>query len=494
VSRFLPASLRGRLLAAFVVLGLATWLGVGVALFVALRGLHAEATTARLADVTVPLVARARSDLAAGMSVPATVGDLRDQVAGTDVAVYLQLADGRIVSVAGERVALDGLIVDPSLPQGALDHGTIRGSDGTAYSWVASVLRAGVRGSRALIAATPDRTAADALRDLLATLPLVVLLTLVLGVLAATVVARSVTGPLRRLAEATVDVPRGATDVAPLPLEGPTEIRDLTLRFDRMRAEVASARDRESRLLADLRHDLRTPLTVIAGFADALRDGTATGGDADRAAAVIAAEASRMSDLVADIGAIEDLAAGRGLRPEALTGAELLADAATRMAGSAGAIGADLVVLPPIGDTSLTADRRAVERIVANLVDNAVAAIGTLPEPADGPRGHVWLEARTEASPGPDERVLLIVSDDGPGFPPGLVARAFDRFVRGDPARSGPGSGLGLAIVRELALAQGGSVHAENVAPHGARVSVSLPRLPFPPSAGDVHDEEPAGP
>ena len=89
------------------------------------------------------------------------------------------------------------------------------------------------------------------------------------------------------------------------------------------------------------------------------------------------------------------------------------------------------------------------------------------------PGGHVWLEARASA-----EWITLLVSDDGPGFPPGTTERIFDRFYRGDPARSGSGSGLGLAIVRELARAHGGEALAESLAPRGARVIVHLPRTP----------------
>jgi signal transduction histidine kinase len=160
----------------------------------------------------------------------------------------------------------------------------------------------------------------------------------------------------------------------------------------------------------------------------------------------------------------------------------------------------------------VTADRRAVERILANLVDNALTALAAVPARPEGPagpggapsgreapepssrpvrpaslpgrvtdarRGHVWLEARAALPADPAGGVLLIVTDDGPGFAPGLAERAFDRFVRGDPARTGPGSGLGLAIVRDLALAHGGAVSAENVAPQGARLTVQLPRVPL---------------
>ncbi len=119
-----------------------------------------------------------------------------------------------------------------------------------------------------------------------------------------------------------------------------------------------------------------------------------------------------------------------------------------------------------------------MERVMANLISNALTV-------APSPGGHIWLAA--EPGPAGDSSpsdllargtVVISVTDDGPGFPPGAAARAFERFYRADPARTGPGSGLGLAIVRELALAHGGSVHAENVAPRGARVSVVLPRVP----------------
>jgi signal transduction histidine kinase len=81
--------------------------------------------------------------------------------------------------------------------------------------------------------------------------------------------------------------------------------------------------------------------------------------------------------------------------------------------------------------------------------------------------------------------IAFSVLDDGPGFAPGGTARAFERFYRGDPARTGPGSGLGLSIVRELALAHGGTAIAENLSPRGARVSVVLPVAP--PERGSTH-------
>ncbi len=265
-----------------------------------------------------------------------------------------------------------------------------------------------------------------------------------------------------------------------------------------MAEELEVARAREASLLADLRHDLRTPLTVIAGFATALSDGTARGDDATRAAQTIGEEAARLERLVDELGAVERLRRGvAGLRPEPIDASELLRASAQRFRAAASSAGVSIEVIetsepaaggetppgaqPATADPDrlgFVADRGALDRIMANLISNALAVVP--------PGGHVWLSAGPgqplpssgPAASGVSATVILAVTDDGPGFPPGAAARAFERFYRADPARAGAGSGLGLAIVREFAAAHGGSAHAENVAPRGARVSVVLPRIP----------------
>ncbi len=479
----MPRTFPGRIALAFIGLSLAIWLALGGALFIVIRGLHSEATTARLADVAIPLAAQVRTSLANGADLRTVLAGLRDQLDGTDLGLYMQLADGRVVGLGGETVALAGLSVDPNLPRGGYDRGIYRASDGDPYAWVAAILRNPVaKGPRAVIVATPDRSGASAARDLLAALPLVILVTLLVGAPIAWLLARSVTEPLRRLVAATSDLPSasGAT-FEPLPLDGPTEVRELTERFNAMRDELAETRRRETELLANLRHDLRTPLTVIAGFAAALRDGTATGEGATRAARAIAEEADRIDGLIDELGTIERLRDGSdGLRPEQVDAGELLGAAIERFRPAAQVDGIELAAVDESRGLAFTADRLAVERILANLIENALAAHG--PRPLNGSvRGHVWLDARELGSPpAAAPSVAISVTDDGPGFPPGEVTRVFDRFYRGDAARRGRGSGLGLAIVRELAVAHGGSAHAENIAPHGARVSVVLPMVPGP--------------
>jgi two-component system sensor histidine kinase BaeS len=485
-----PRSLSWRIGLSFAALAIATWIAIGAALFLALRGLHADATTATLTDVVTPLVIQARQRLPAAADARAVLADLKGQVEAQGYAVFIVTADNRVVGVDTDAPPPDAIRVPAGAGRGASFNGAYR-DNGTLMSWVAVVLRQpqGV-GPRALVLATPDRSSADAVRDLLTALPGVVLVSLLVGLPIAWVIGRSVTQPLRRLAAAAADLPTTSGSGAPLPLEGPTEVRDLTQRFNAMAGELGRTRREEADLLANLRHDLRTPVTVISGFATALTDGTASGDDVGRAARAIEEEAGRLSVLVDQLGTVERLDAGEAsLRPEPIRAADLLAATAERFRAGAAAAGIEVTALATPPGVAFAADRPAVDRILGNLVGNALAAFGPASAGATGVRGHVWLAARPVAGTPAGDAVALEVTDDGPGFPPGATDRAFERFYRADPARAqggtGASTGLGLSIVRQLARAHGGEAFAENVAPHGARVSAVLPVVPriVPPAA-----------
>jgi signal transduction histidine kinase len=468
----MPDRVSARIAAAFAVVGLVAVLAVGAGLFVSLRTLHQEATISSLGDIAQPVLARVRTigalaDLRAASA--AIKADLPSQI-----GLYA-IVGGRVATAetGGHDVPVASIDI-AGLGVGQSTGGELQATDGTRVVYSATVVRgAGAAlGSIAIVLTSPDTSGAQALRDLIRVLPFVVLVIVLIVAPIAWLLARSITRPLRRLSAATALVPVAGAVPVPVDPEGPLEVRELTDRFNAMTAELGRVRAEERELLANIRHDLKTPLTVVAGFAEALRDGTATGEGVTRAADAIAQEAARMGGLVEDLRSIDEVGTGgASLRPESMDAGDLVRTAVARFAPRAANAGVELRA-DADPDLRLAADRAAMERILGNLVDNALAVV-----PGGG---HVLVEART----GPNRTVVLRVSDDGPGFPPGSLDRVFDRFYRADPSRTGPGTGLGLSIVRALARAHGGEAVAENLAPTGGRVTITLPAVPAGRSVG----------
>lgn len=487
----MPASLTGRIVGAFAVLAIALWLAIGATMFVVLRGLHAEARSSALADVAQTFAVRVRAAVV-DRELRQVIARIRDEVAGGTVTVHLLTADGSVVDVGPSDPAPQAPIPIPaSMRIGETLTGTALFADGAVHNYAALVVRGPTAvAARAILLSTVDRSAGAALRDVGRSLPIVIVITLLVGAPLAILLSRSISRPLARLARRTSGlVDPTAPPAPPLPLDGPREIRALTSQVNVMADELDRTRAHESELLADLRHDLRTPLTVIGGYAAALADGTATGAAADRAAAAILEESARLERLVDELGAIDRLRSGSdALHPEPIDVDTVVAATVARFAASAEGLGIRLQAAPAgdretgpdTGGRSLVADRLALDRMLGNLVDNALAAVTS--------GGTVRVEARrVQSAAGVDgPAIAFSVVDDGPGFAPGGTEKAFERFYRGDPSRSGSGSGLGLSIVRELARAHGGTALAENLSPHGARVSVILPVRPADRSWGSL--------
>jgi signal transduction histidine kinase len=468
----LPRSLASRIVLAFAGLSLALLVAVTGTLFFVLREQHLKQDEQSLGTQVVWLVYAVNSQKAVDWN--ATIVSDGAQIQQDGGYILAQNPNGAIRTLVGNPSS----VKIPPAPTGsskvAID--TTRTSDGKLFIYVepASSQTKGWT----FVMAVPDKSAQQAIDDMLGALLVIVLILFAVGLPSAYLLSRSVTGPMRRLAEAARDLPTQPIE-KPLPVEGPTEVRVLTERFNAMAHALAATRGEETQMLANLRHDLRTPLTSIAGFAEAIADGTASGDRAAAAARTIAEEARRLERLVGELGVVERLREGpAALRPEALDAHKMVEDAAARFEGRAASQGVTLDVAaasPGEPEPAFTGDRLAVERILQNLVDNALSVL---------PRGgHVWLRSGSMTVPGRPPGISLSVTDDGPGFPPGTTERVFERFYRADPSRTGAGSGLGLAIVRELARAHGGEAWAENVAPHGARVSVLLPFVPVMPVA-----------
>ena len=244
------------------------------------------------------------------------------------------------------------------------------------------------------------------------------------------------------------------------------ELAALASSINSMTEGLARAKAAERHFLQSVSHDLRTPLTSIRGFAEAIEDGATA--DAVAAAGVIASEARRLERLVGDLLALATLEARRfTLQPEVVDLSGLVGEAAAGFIPSATEIGLTLRVEPGPPRRAV-ADRDRLAQVVANLIENALRYAGT----------GVWVG--TAAGPGGPE---IWISDDGPGIAPADLPKVFERLyaARRQPDGAQPGrpigSGLGLTIVSELVAAMGGTVRAESPLSEagGTRMVVVLP-------------------
>jgi len=243
------------------------------------------------------------------------------------------------------------------------------------------------------------------------------------------------------------------------------EIGQLAQSFNYMAAEVEHAREAQRQFVANVSHDLRSPLTSIIGFSEALRDDAALPPPSRRAAEIIHSESERMHRLTVDLLDLSRLQAGRlPLLRRPLDLDALLHEAAARYHASSPRRGVSFMENLSGGPLAVIGDPDRIAQIVSNLVDNALKFCDA--------GGVVRLgSARDGAS------ALVTVHNSGPDLAPETLALVFDRFYRGDHSRAQQtgGSGIGLAIVREMAAAHGGTVTPWSAPGLGVTMTLRLP-------------------
>ncbi len=370
-----------------------------------------------MADLADSLLPQLRASIAAG-NLQGALADTQNAARG-DRGRHpdRDAPTARSIAINGADSVTGTIDLATATLRGQDVHSTSEFADGKLHSWAATKVNA-----RSVVFATLDRSGAEALGDLARAIPIGLLAVLLIGGPLAYVLSRSVTGPAASngCQQATAGVARAGLASRPVPVDGPREVRELTEHFNAMTAELQAVREREEQLLANLRHDLRTPLTVISGFAGAIADGTATGPEAAQAGGTdrrggrpARAPRRRARHDGAPADRVGRAAPGADRRRALLdqTAERFRARAAARKGSTLSVIGATAAgsptdATPPL-DLGFSADRVAVDRILGNLIENALAVVPS-------PGGHVWLEARGSA-----DWVTLLVSDDGPGFPPG---------------------------------------------------------------------------
>lgn len=421
------------------------------------------ASLGALADET----ALAVEAIPAGVFPPADPLTMAKLTSSSDPFVQVVTNDGAVLY---RTARLDG--ADPTIPETAVAAALASGE--AMMTTVAEVdyriqVRPWARSDLDVDGAVIAGQSAAAVESELAGLSFVIWAAAVITMIAAAIVSWMVSGravrPLERLALTTDTIGKTGDLSQRLPTVRPDdEVGALTASFNTMLERLQDAQDQlaaaltaQRRFVADASHDLRSPLTTIrnnAGFLAQRRDIT----EADRAESVedIVAETERMTRLVDNL---LDLASS-DLQPTRIRANVDLVAVAHEVVRRIQPRHDHPIRMVEAGPVPLTGDPDALIRLVEILVENACLHGGSA----------IDVELSTTR-----HRAHLSVKDRGPGIPPGEIDRIFDRFYRVDPARSVSGSGLGLAIARNLVIAQGGSISAENRQGGGVEISVDLP-------------------
>jgi len=282
------------------------------------------------------------------------------------------------------------------------------------------------------------------------------ILALILSLLLAFWIAHWVTRPLQGIANAARSISSG--EYRTIPVDGPEEVKAVARSFNEMVGRVEASQRSQRDFIANVSHDLKTPLTSIQGFAQAILDGTASSPEAlKQAAGVIYDEADRMYRMVMDLLELARLDSGvAGLERAPVDMVMLLERITEKFAPQASQARLDLKFIDRVssggGSPVIIGDADRLARVFTNLVENALkytpaqGQVAVVLRPSNG-----WMEAS--------------VADSGQGIPAEDLKRIFERFYQIDKSRRGGnrrGVGLGLAIAREIIQAHGGTITAYN--------------------------------
>ena len=281
-----------------------------------------------------------------------------------------------------------------------------------------------------------------------------------LALLTGLAMARRITRPVERIIAVTRRMASGQRAVRVGPLTGPGEVRELAAAFDQMADTMDRQEQLRRDLVADVAHELRTPVAVLQAGHEALLDGVAepTPGQLTSLRDEVLRLARMLGDLQ-DLAAADAAALHLNRCPCDLAG--VAATAADSLAGRFEAAG--ITLQRRLVPAQILGDPRWLHQVITNLLTNALKFT-----PADG--------LVTVATGPAGACAVLTVTDTGTGIPADELPRIFDRFWRGRRAAQTSGIGIGLAVAAELTRAHGGQLSATSQPGHGTQLSLTLPR------------------
>jgi two-component system sensor histidine kinase BaeS len=429
------------------------FLAVALAAVALLAGLTAALTAADVstlanqqrADLTHAVAAAAAAAWARGDSwSSADVSPVLDLAARTGAEVQIRNQYGQVVTTSSKFAAQRGA---PQLSADVVTRGERAGQ----------VI---VRFANSGLASADHALQSDLLQAIFGAAGLAAVLALFTGL----AVARRITRPVERIITVTRAMGRGERAARVGDVAAPGELRELATAFDQM----ADARDRQDQvrrdLVADVAHELRTPVAVLQAGHEALLDGI-TEPTPDQLAS-LRDEVLRLARMVGELQTLAAAdAAALHLTRRPCDLASIAAAAADSLAGQFEAAG--ITLERRLTAVDIDADPRWLHQVITNLLTNALkfTAVGGRVTIATGPGGAKGTDA------------VLTVTDTGTGIPPDELPRIFDRFWRGRQAVQLSGSGIGLAVAAELARAHDGQLTARSELGHGTEMTLALPRV-----------------
>ena len=273
---------------------------------------------------------------------------------------------------------------------------------------------------------------------------------MLIALLLGTLLARTLTRPVNELTSATRAMARGELEQR-VPVRSQDELGELALSFNKMSADLARANQSRRQMTADIAHDLRNPLTVIAGYLEGLQDGVLK--PTPERLQSMYGEVQQLERLVEDLRTLSLAETGELLiQRQAVAPADLLERLAAAYQHQAAGQQVALLLELEAGLADLIVDPERIEQVLGNLVSNALRYT------AQG--GEIRLSAKRVK-----KSTVLSVRDNGSGIPPEVLPHIFERSYRGEPSRPGNESGLGLSIARSIIELHGGRLEAQSAGP-----------------------------
>lgn len=464
-------SFRTRLFTTYILIVVICLGLVALVMTLLLQGYRDRLTMERLDNMARPIYVQVKSLVLGNVSARQLWSDLEEQAQKNNVYIILGSKAGNIVrQITPEKPPYEQPVEVPSgsLPNNVREptQGRFKSSDGKTYLF-ASYPLTGLASSSVvskidiLILSVPQTGSVAILASLFWPLFFAGIIALVVSLLIAYLFARSVSRPLRQVTSAAQRIARGEYDQK-IPVTGTQEFSELAENFNYMAEKVKQSQQQLRHFVADVSHELKSPITSIQGFAQALVDGTAEDEETrSKAAMIINDESKRMRRQVDELLELSRMQSGQlKVAHEPVNLTELLEHCYELF--SIQAQEKDIMLkIEAEPQVTVLGDIDRLEQLFSNLLDNAIKN-----SPAGG-------KVRVVSRRNSGGYVEINVADSGPGIPPEQLPYVFERFYQVTGVRTGVG--LGLAIAKEIALAHGGTIEAKSEPGEGAEFMVRLP-------------------